>query len=94
MELAKEKCSSLIKSSKFLKGQQITVLALYGKQTPEEQEKVFIRNPNDRKIILATNIAETSVTIDGIIFIVDSGFTKNLVFDSARNITSLKVNNN
>ena len=94
MELAKEKCSSLRKLNKFLKGQQITVLALYGKQTPEEQEKVFIRNPNERKIIFATNIAETSVTIDGIIFIVDSGFTKNLVFDSARNITSLKVNNN
>lgn len=94
MELAKEKCSGLIKLNKFLKGQQILVLALYGKQTPEEQEKVFIRNPNERKIIFATNIAETSVTIDGIVFIVDSGFTKNLVFDSARNITSLKVNNN
>ena len=46
---------------------------------------------NERKIIFATDIAETSITIDGITFIVDSGFTKNLVFDSTRNITSLKV---
>jgi len=83
-----------ITSSKFLKAGLISVLALYGKQMPEEEEKVFIRNPNERKIIFATDIAETSITIDGIVFIVDSGFTKNLVFDSARNITSLKVNTN
>lgn len=92
--MAKEKCSTSITSNKFLKAGLISVLALYGKQTPEEQEKVFIRNPNERKIIFATDIAETSITIDGIVFIVDSGFTKNLVFDSARNITSLKVNTN
>jgi pre-mRNA-splicing factor ATP-dependent RNA helicase DHX15/PRP43 len=90
VEWAKQKCSVSIKSSK-LANEQISVFALYGKQSPEEQQKVFICKPNERKIIFATNIAETSVTIDGIVFIVDSGFTKNLVFDSTRNITSLKV---
>jgi ATP-dependent RNA helicase DHX8/PRP22 len=64
---------------------------LYGKQTPEEQQLVFQKTPDVQKVIFSTDIAETSVTIDGVKFIVDSGLTKNLVFDSARNITSLKV---
>ena len=64
---------------------------LYGKQTPEEQQMVFDKTPDVQKVIFSTDIAETSVTIDGVKFIVDSGMTKNLVFDSARNITSLKV---
>jgi HrpA-like RNA helicase len=65
--------------------------SLYGKQTPEEQQMVFDKTPDVQKVIFSTDIAETSVTIDGVKFIVDSGMTKNLVFDSARNITSLKV---
>jgi ATP-dependent RNA helicase DHX8/PRP22 len=64
---------------------------LYGKQTPQEQQLVFQKTPDVQKVIFSTDIAETSVTIDGVKFIVDSGLTKNLVFDSARNITSLKV---
>jgi ATP-dependent RNA helicase DHX8/PRP22 len=52
---------------------------------------VFDKTPDVQKVIFSTDIAETSVTIDGVKFIVDSGMTKNLVFDSARNITSLKV---
>lgn len=65
--------------------------SLYGKQTPDEQQMVFDKTPDVQKVIFSTDIAETSVTIDGVKFIVDSGMTKNLVFDSARNITSLKV---
>ena len=69
----------------------VVALALYGKQPREEQQKVFVRKANEQKVIFATDIAETSITIDGIKFIVDSGLTKNMVFDSVRNISTLKV---
>ncbi len=53
------------------------VLPLYGRLSKEEQERVFIPTPpGKRKIIVATNIAETSVTIDGIRFVIDPGVAK------------------
>ncbi|MBN1685933.1 MAG: ATP-dependent RNA helicase [Spirochaetales bacterium] len=53
------------------------VLPLYGRLSKEEQERVFIPTPaGKRKIIVATNIAETSVTIDGIRYVIDSGMAK------------------
>jgi ATP-dependent RNA helicase DDX35 len=52
-------------------------LPLYATLPPEEQAIIFDPPPRDtRKIIFATNIAEASVTIDGIKYVVDSGFVK------------------
>lgn len=56
---------------------QLQVLPLYGRLAKEEQERVF--DPPSRgktKIVISTNIAETSVTIDGITSVVDSGQAK------------------
>ncbi len=56
---------------------RLLVLPLYGRLSKEEQERVFIPTPEGkRKVIVATNIAETSVTIDGIRFVIDSGLAK------------------
>lgn len=56
---------------------QILALPLYATLPPEEQEIIFDPPPRDtRKVIFATNIAEASVTIDGIKYVVDSGFVK------------------
>ena len=71
-------------------GNTAVVLPLHGKLQPEDQQKVF-KDFEERKIIFATNVAETSVTIPGIKFIVDTGLAKELCFDPKRNINSLEV---
>ena len=67
---------------------RMTLLPLYGRLSKEEQERVFIPAAKGKqKIIVATNIAETSVTIDGIRGVIDSGLAK-LNFYNPRTFTS------
>jgi len=56
---------------------------------PRQLEALKPAPPGCRKAILATNIAETSVTIDGVVYVVDSGLVKSKVFHSARRLDSL-----
>ncbi|KAI5169595.1 hypothetical protein PAEPH01_0845 [Pancytospora epiphaga] len=56
--------------------EQVEVLRLYSTMPLEEQDRVFVHGK--RKIILSTNIAETSITIDTIGFVVDSGKVKRM----------------
>ena len=42
-----------------------------------------------RKIVLATNIAETSLTIDDVVYVVNSGLQKNLTYDHAKMVSAL-----
>ncbi|KAJ3128296.1 DEAH (Asp-Glu-Ala-His) box polypeptide 34 [Physocladia obscura] len=66
------------------------ILKLHSSLSVQEQEKVFdVSPPGIRKCILSTNIAETSVTIDGVRFIVDSGRVKETSFDSATRLSRL-----
>ena len=52
---------------------KLIVLPLYASLPPAQQQKVFVQTkPNTRKVILSTNIAETSLTIPGVRFVVDS----------------------
>ncbi|MDR0290448.1 MAG: ATP-dependent RNA helicase [Treponema sp.] len=58
-------------------GKALHLLPLYGRLGKEEQERVFEKTPRGKtKVVLATNIAETSVTIDGITAVIDSGLAK------------------
>ncbi len=56
---------------------KLFIIPLYGRLSKEEQERIFIPTPPKKiKVVIATNIAETSVTIDGITTVIDSGLAK------------------
>lgn len=57
-------------------GPDLVVLPLYGRLTREEQERVFDEFPGCRKCVLATNIAETSITIPDVRYVLDTGLAK------------------
>ena len=65
-------------------------LILHSLISDEEQEKVFI-NSNKRKIILATNIAESSITISNIDFVIDFCLVKQNRFDEDQNTSLLEL---
>ncbi|CAF1394380.1 unnamed protein product [Rotaria sordida] len=70
------------------------VLPLHGKLTEQESKRVFEPAPtNKRKIIFSTNVAETSVTIDGIRHVVESGMVKESMWDEKRKMQVLKIGN-
>ncbi|KAI9566552.1 P-loop containing nucleoside triphosphate hydrolase protein [Boletus coccyginus] len=71
---------------------QIIPLALHSGLSTEEQLRVFSRaHPNSRKVIAATNIAEASVTIDGVKFVVDCGFVKIRSYNPSSHLSSLST---
>ncbi|WCJ18785.1 ATP-dependent RNA helicase DEAH11 chloroplastic [Euphorbia peplus] len=66
-------------------------LALHGKLSHEEQSRVFQNYPGKRKVIFATNLAETSLTIPGVKFVVDSGMVKESRFEPSSGMNVLRV---
>lgn len=70
---------------------QLHILPLYGRLSKEEQDAVFPPAPEGkRKVVVATNIAETSITIDGVTAVIDSGLSKTN-FYNPRTYTSALV---
>lgn len=58
-----------------LSGSRIEVLALYGRQSAAEQQRVFAPGPK-RRVVIATNVAETSITIPRIRVVIDTGLAR------------------
>lgn len=70
----------------------LIITPIYSSLPIELQSNIFTPTPKGyRKIVLATNIAETSLTIDGILFVVDCGFVKQNSFDPRTGMDSLTV---
>ena len=70
--------------------EKLALIPLHGELQAEEQDAAFNPNPL-RKIVVATNVAETSVTIDGILHVVDSGVARVARYDAERGIGTLFI---
>jgi len=66
------------------------ILPLYSRLSPAEQDKIF-KGHRGRRIVLATNVAETSLTVPGIRFVIDSGVARISRYSSQRKIQCLPI---
>lgn len=82
-------CRQLAASPRLRGGVQ--VLPLHGGLPPSQQARVFDRPPRGTvKVVVSTNVAETSLTIDDIVCVIDTGRVKEMGFDPARGIARLQ----
>jgi pre-mRNA-splicing factor ATP-dependent RNA helicase DHX38/PRP16 len=71
---------------------KLLVLPIYSQMPADLQAKIFDpAPPGVRKVIVATNIAETSLTVDGIMYVVDAGFSKLKVYNSRMGMDTLQI---
>ena len=72
--------------------QHITIHPLYGNLSPENQRRAIAPSaPGERKIVIATPIAETSITIEGVRVVIDSGLCRQVVFDARTGLSHLQT---
>lgn len=86
----KEISSTIEKIEAVIGSSTAEIIPLHAELGPEDQDRIF-NSSSKRKIIVATNIAETSVTIDGIIHVIDSGLIKQTRFDPKSGIEQLAL---
>ena len=85
---------ALVERAKELgsKIKELMICPIYANLPSEQQAKIFEKTPKGaRKVVIATNIAETSLTIDGICYVIDSGFNKQKSFNARSGMESLLV---
>jgi ATP-dependent helicase HrpB len=81
---ARESCEAIAREADLM------VVPLHGDLPPEEQDRA-IRPASRRKLILSTNVAESSVTIDGVVAVIDSGLARAASFASWSGLPMLRV---
>ncbi len=74
----------------FTTQQGLELLPLHGDLPPEQQDRV-LQKLDRRKVVLATNVAETSVTIEGVTAVVDSGLVRQLEFEPSIGMDRLRL---
>ena len=91
IEAAQESLQTICRSlgSKI---RELIICPIYSTLPSDLQGKIFEPTPEGaRKVVLATNIAETSITIDGIVYVIDTGFSKQKGFNPKTGMESLLV---
>ena len=72
--------------------QHLTIHPLYGNLSPEDQRRAIAPSaPGERKIVIATPIAETSITIEGVRVVIDAGLCRQVVFDARTGLSHLET---
>jgi ATP-dependent helicase HrpB len=86
-----KRCLSAAKSS-FHENQNVVFLPLYGGLSIDQQEQALLPDPSGkRRVVFTTNIAETSLTIEGVSCVIDSGLEKISVYDPLSCMTRLET---
>ena len=98
-----ERCFELLNNSQHLNTstphhlnpsppQHLTIHPLYGNLSPEDQHRAIAPSaPGERKIVIATPIAETSITIEGVRVVIDAGLCRQVVFDARTGLSHLET---
>jgi ATP-dependent helicase HrpB len=82
-------CLKKLQEALNMNDDRISLHALYGDLPFEEQERAIMPSKEKRKVVLATNIAETSLTIEGVHVVIDSGLTRMLRHDASMGMNRL-----
>lgn len=82
-------CARELQEGLDLNEERVALHPLYGDLPFEEQERAILPSREKRKIVLATNIAETSLTIEGVRVVIDSGLTRSLRYDPSTGMNRL-----
>jgi ATP-dependent helicase HrpB len=75
----------------LLQGGDAVIVPLHGNLTPEQQDRALRPDARGRKVILATSIAETSLTIDGVRVVIDAGLSRVPRFSARTGMTRLET---
>ena len=90
-----ERCFELLSNSQPITTttpHHLTIHPLYGNLSPENQRRAIAPSaPGERKIVIATPIAETSITIEGVRVVIDSGLCRQVVFDARTGLSHLQT---
>lgn len=71
-------------------GEPVHVAALHGEMPPDEQDEALRARP-ERRVIVATNVAQTSITVEGVRHVIDAGLARVHRFDPSRGVNTLRI---
>lgn len=86
-----DQIDKVIEAVEVHKVHDLVLLPAHGGLDPNEQRKIFAAYPGKRKVVVATNVAETSITLDGVAYVIDSGLIKQTHFHPESGIQSLDL---